>query len=197
MKKLKLFVCATCILAMGCFVLTACGDKNSTSGNNTQEQNGNDNAADGANGGNAMDDAGNAIGDAVDDIADGIGDAANDITSGFENYGDAHDYFMKRMGEDNPKAQYELRNESEDLTTYDGSTQGYHFELYDTATNSDGERIGDFYLEPKSGKVYKKDSGSGNINEYQFANASNGNNSGSGSNSNSGSNKNDTGAANR
>lgn len=186
MKKLKLFVCVTCILAMGCFVLTACGDKNSTSGNNTQEQNGN--AANGTNGNNAMDDAGNAIGDAVDDVADGIGDAVNDITSGFENYGDAHDYFMKRMGEDNPKAQYELRNESEDLTAYDGNTQGYHFELYDTATNSEGERIGDFYLEPKSGKVYKKDSGSGNISEYKFA--SNGN-------KNSGTNKNDTGAANR
>lgn len=184
MKKLKLFACVTCVLAMGCFVLTACGDKNSTSGNNTQEQNGND---------NAMDNAGNAIGDAVDDVADGIGNAASDITSGFENYGDAHDYFMKRMGEDNPKAQYELRNESEDLATYDGSSKGYHFELYDTATNSDGEKVGDFYLEPKSGKVYKKDSGSGDINEYQFANASNGNSSGS----NSGSNKNDTGSANR
>lgn len=194
MKKFKLFACVTCILAMGCFVLTACGDKNSTSGNNTQEQNGNGNAAGGANGDNAL-------GDAVDDVADGIGNAVDEITSGFTNYSDAHDYFMKRMRADNPNAQYELRNESEDLTAYDGNTQGYHFELYDTATNSDGERIGDFYLEPKSGKVYQKDSGSGKFNEYQFASNSKGNNGGSGSKSDSGSksgtNKNDTGAANR
>lgn len=186
MKKLKLFACITCILAMGCFVLTACGNNKSTSGNNTQEQTGDDNAGNGTDTGNgvgdAIDDAGNAIGDAVDDVADGVGDAVNDITSGFTSYGDAHDYFMKRMGQDNPNAQYELRNESEDLTTYDGSTQGYHFELYDTATNSDGEKIGDFYLEPNSGKIYKKDSGSGKINEYQFANESNDNNTNSNTN---------------
>lgn len=183
MKKLKLFVCLTCILAMGCFVLTACGNNDSDSGNNTQEQNGNDNAGNGGDGNGV----GNAINDAVDDVADGVGNAVDDITSGFTSYGDAHDYFMKRMGQDNPKAQYELRNESEDLTKYDGGTQGYHFELYDTASNSDGERIGDFYLEPKSGKVYKKNDSSGKFDEYQFANASKGNST----------NKNDTGAANR
>lgn len=173
MKKFKLFLCTTCILVMGCFVLAACGNDNgSTSGNNTQDATNNgENTNTGDNAGDAIDDAGNAIGDAVDDVAEGIGDAAEDITSGFTNYGDAHDYFMNRMGQENTSAQYELRNESEDLTTYDGKNQGYHFELYDTATNSDGEKVGDFYLEPESGKIYKKDASSGDINEYQFSNA--------------------------
>ena len=167
MKNLKLFICMTCIAAMGCFLLTGCGTKNSTSGNNTQENNsGSDNA-------NGTGD-GDVIGGAVGDIADGIGN----MTSGFTNYKDAHDYFMDQMGRENSNAQYELRNESEDLTTYDGSTQGYHFELYDTAKNSNGEKVGDFYLEPNSGKIYQKDSSSGKFNEYKFSNnGSNRNNS--------------------
>lgn len=175
MKKLKFCFCMACLAAMSCFILTGCGNRNSTSGNNTQAST-NDKASTSENAGNAVGDAigdvGNAVGDAVGDVANGVGDAVGDITSGFTNYGDAHDYFMDRMGKDNPNSQYELRNESKDLTTYDGSTQGYHFELYDTAVNSDGEKVGDFYLEPKSGRVYKKDA-SGKFNEYQFKGAAN------------------------
>lgn len=158
MKNLKLFICMTCIAAIGCFLLVGCGKNNSTSGNNTQE---NSSGSDNANGTGE----GDVIGGAVGDIADGIGD----MTSGFTNYKDAHDYFMDQMGRENSNAQYELRNESEDLTTYDGSTQGYHFELYDTANNSDGEKVGDFYLEPNSGKIYQKDASSGKFNEYKFS----------------------------
>ncbi len=191
MKNLKLFICITCILAMGCFVLAGCGSNDSTSGNNTQENNSGSDNANGSTG-----DDGSVIGGAVDDIADGVGDAVEDITSGFTNYSDAHDYFMDRMGKENANAQYELRNESEDLTTYDGSNKGYHFELYDTANNSDGKKVGDFYLEPNSGKIYQKDASTGKFNEYKFSNQSGTNGTGTGNSGNGTGNANGGGGAN-
>ncbi len=179
MKKHNKLILAGCLLTMGCFLLTGCGSTDdSTSGNNTSDTttNSTDASTDTNTGNNAGNDVGNAIGDvadgvgdAVEDIGDGIGNAVTDITSGFTNYSDAQGYFMNRMRGDNANAQYELRDENEELTAYDGDTKGYHFQLYDTATDKNGTKVGDYYLEPESGKVFHKDD-SGKFVEYKFKN---------------------------
>ena len=171
MKKQNKLILAGCLVTMGCFLLTGCGSKDSTSGNNTQ-----DTATDtttnsvGENAGDAIGDVADGVGDAVEDIGNGVGNAVEEITSGFTNYNDAQTYFMNRMRGENADAQYELRDESQELTAYDGDTKGYHFQLYDVATDTKGKKVGDYYLEPVSGKIFHKDD-SGKFVEYQFKNS--------------------------
>lgn len=137
-----------------CMCMTGCGnqDKPSTSGNN-----------DSASTESAMDDVGNA----VEDVADGIGNAVDDLVGdgGFDNYSDAQKYFMDTMSSYHGDAQFELRDENEKLTDYQEGSKGYHFYLYDTSNQSEGELFGEFYVDATSGMIYRLGE-DGTISEY-------------------------------
>lgn len=177
MKKNLFYACTFVIL---CCALTGCGNSTttgSTSGNNdpqlgessTQDNN------------NALDN----LGDDAMDVADDIGNAVDDLVGGkgFDNYRDAHDYFLNTMGNYHSDAKFELRNESEDLMDYQEGSKGYRFSLYDTSNNENGEMFGEFYVDATSGLIYRLEE-DGTISEYPAKN-----NTTTGNNSNSTNNK--------
>ena len=94
-----------------------------------------------------------------------------DGSNGFDNYDDAHDYFLQQMGNNDSAAKYEVRNESRDVTSYDDQNEGYQFELYDTANNAEGDRKGLYYVDKKNGKIYQRDEKSNKVNEVTMKNA--------------------------
>lgn len=186
MRKIKQLVSITLVFTMLSVCLAGCGnDNNSTSGNNT------------------ADNAGDDVGNAVEDVADGVGNAIEDVgdavSGGFDNYSDAHDYFLDQMGNDNTDAQYEVRNESQDLMEYQSGSKGYRFELYDTSNDENGERVGEYYVDAESGLVYMRDEESGNIIQYTGTSGSigsggaNGNSNGSNGSGEGSTNGNSTG----
>lgn len=161
MKKFKNYFNVAAVALLICFCLTACGDSanGSTSGNNDN---------------NAAEDVANDATNAVDDVADGIGNAVDDLvgTDGFDNYADAHDYFLDTMGSYHSDAKFEVRDEDKNLNDYQEGSKGYRFNLYDTSTNNEGEMFGEFYVDATSGMIYKRGE-DGTISEYP----GNGNNS--------------------
>lgn len=171
MKNLKKLLTLMTTLALLTFVLVGCGGVNSATDSKNSTEAENDN--------NVADDVGDAaedVGDAVGDAAEGAGDAVGDLidgSNGFDNYDDAHDYLMQQMGMNDTKANYEVRNEKKDLVSYDNENQGYQFELYDTATNKDGERKGIYYVDSKTGKIYEKDEKNNNVTEVTINGTSN------------------------
>lgn len=154
MKKLKkyLLVTAACVF---CLAMTGCGnnDNASTSGNNKND--------------NVVSDAADDVGDAAEDVANGVGDAVDDLVGngGFENYTDAHDYFLDTMGSYHSDAKFELRDEDQNLNDYQEGSKGYHFYLYDTSKNTEGEMFGEFFVDATSGMIYKKGE-NGEVSEY-------------------------------
>jgi hypothetical protein len=166
MKKMKNYLSLSLLGAALCLSLTACGNNTgSTSGNNDN---------------NAVEDAADDVGNAVEDVADGVGDAVDDLVGngGFDNYQDAHDYFLDAMGSYHADANFELRDEDQELTDYQEGSMGYHFHLYDTSNNEDGDLFGEFFVDANTGLIYQKDE-NGNINEYPGTDNSNGNNANS------------------
>lgn len=149
-----------------CFSLVGCGQNTtngSTSGNNDATLEDNlENDAD-----NVIDD----VGTAAEDIVDGVGNAVEDLVGGnsFDNYSDAHDYFMETMGNYHSDANFEIRNESKDLFDYQEGSKGYRFSLYDTSSNPDGELFGEFYVDATSGMIYRLED-DGTIKEYPTKN---------------------------
>jgi len=95
-------------------------------------------------------------GDAADRVADGAGDAVDNLGGGpFDNYKEARKYLLNKLGKDNSSAHYELREEKEDLVSYntnDADALGYEFLVYETDGN---ERIGKYYVDKKTGKIYR------------------------------------------
>lgn len=155
MKNIKHFLCLSALCMITVFTLTGCGQNtaNSTSGNNNTDKNDlSENVSDAA-----RDVAGGAA-DATKEIADGIGDATNDLLGkgGFDNYNDAHDYFLDTMGSYHADANFELRNEDKELNDYQEGSKGYHFYLYDTSKNENGEQFGEFFVDANSGRIYRK-----------------------------------------
>lgn len=154
MKKFKNYFGLIAVACAVCFSMTACGsDKNgSTSGNNDNTQN---------------DSVAENVGDAVEDVADGVGNAVDDLVGdgGFNNYADAHDYFMDTMGSYHSDATFELRDEDKNLSDYQEGSKGYRFNLYDTSKNDKGDLFGEFYVDATSGAIYKRGD-DGSINEY-------------------------------
>jgi hypothetical protein len=108
--------------------------------------------------GNAVDDAANAVGDTVDNVTDAV-------TGNYSTYDDAYDYFMGMLPTEN--GNYEVTNSDKDLTEYTSGSHGYHFELHDSS-NGEDSKIGDFYVDSDSGKIYKADE-DGNMKEYDFS----------------------------
>lgn len=170
MRKFKntVFLCAAlCTLSLA---LTACGRNTtagSTSGNNDPS------LSAGTTENNSIADD---IGNAAEDVVDGVGNAVDDLVGndGFDNYSDAHDYFLETMGNYHTDADFEVRDEKKELTDYQEGSKGYHFKLYDKNSNSD-EMFGEFYVDATTGMIYKVGD-NGEIEEYPTKNASNQNN---------------------
>lgn len=147
--------------------LTGCGrsSADSTSGNNNTDKNDlSDNVS------NAANELADGAADTTKDIAQGIGDATDDLlgSGGFDNYNDAHDYFLDTMGAYHSDAKFELRNEDKSLADYQEGSKGYHFYLYDTSKNTSGDRFGEFYVDATSGRIYRKNANN-TIEEYPAA----------------------------
>lgn len=155
MKKIRKVLVLATVFVMATSVFTGCG-KNTK--NDSADTTGDD---------NVIDDAA----DVVDDVGEGIGDAAEDAGNAlsgnsFDNYNDAHDYFLEQMGGYNQDAKYEVRNESQDLMEYQSGSKGYRFELYDTSKDEKGTRVGEYYVDSSTGLIYSRDEESGEISQY-------------------------------
>ena len=176
MRKFKNCLRLAATACVFCFILTGCGNKDnaSTSGNN-------DNGV--------AEDVADDVGDAADDLANGVGDAVDDLVGngGFDNYNDAHDYFMDTMGSYHADSKFEIRDEDKELNDYQEGSKGYHFNLYDTSKNDQGELFGEFYVDATSGTIYKK--GSNNSIEEYPGNKTSGNSNNTGNNNATSSNK--------
>lgn len=185
MKTLKKLLCVSTLACSLCFCLTGCGnnDKGSTSGNN--DSNVVTDAAD--NVGNAAGDLVEGAGNAVEDAADGIGNAAEDLVgmNGFDNYNDAHKYFMETMGNYHSDAKFEVRDEERDLEDYQEGSKGYRFELYDTSKNEKGDFFGEFYVDADTGMIYHETEDDRYV---EYRGSKNGNNTTNNSTSNNGKN---------
>lgn len=166
----KILILSFCLMLM-VFTLTACGDDadgmgagNGTGTSQNSGSNGNNNTNKnnslGSNIGNAVDDIGNAVDNVVDDVADGL-------TGGYETYDDAYNHFMGNLSDSNGR--YEVRNNDKDLTEYTSGSQGYHFELHDTQRTGNNSKVGDFYVDSRTGKVYKSNGKKGDVSEYDFS----------------------------
>ncbi len=184
MTTLKKLICLSLVACSFSFALTGCGNdtNGSTSGNNDNN--------------NAMENAADNVGNAAEDVADGVGNAVDDLVggNGFDNYDDAHKYFLDTMGSYHSDAQFEVRDEDRNLTDYQEGSKGYRFHLYDTANNKDGALFGEFYVDADTGMIYKAD-GDNNFTEYRGAGSSINGDSTNGTNTN-GATSNTTGGAN-
>ena len=84
------------------------------------------------------DGAEDAADDVADDVADGVGDAIDNLGGGsFDSYGEAKSYLLEKLKKDNAGADYEVREEKEELTAYnsnDPGAEGYAFSVYETET---------------------------------------------------------------
>ena len=106
--------------------------------------------------GDAARDVVDGAGKAVDDVADGVGDAIDNLGGGsFDSYEDAKTYLLEKLKKDNAGANYEVRDETKDLTAYnnnDSGAEGYQFSIYETDGN---EKIGIYYVDKDTGKIYR------------------------------------------
>ena len=162
MKNLKHYLYLSILFVTVSAMLTGCGSStaNSTSGNNNTDKNdlsekvsdASDDVAD------AAKDVAEGAADAVGDAASEIGDATDDLLGdgGFDNYNDAHDYFLDTMSSYHSDAKFELRNEDKKLNDYQEGSKGYHFYLYDTSKNESGDRFGEFFVDATTGRIYLK-----------------------------------------
>ncbi len=161
MKNIKKVFSLCLVLIMLSTCLAGCGTNNAgTTGDNALNELGTDTK-------NAVNDAGDVAKDVVDGVEDVAEGTGNLVTGkGFNTYNDAHDYFLEQMGTGNNAAKYEVRNESQDLMEYQSGSKGYRFELYDTANDTNGTRVGEYYVDSATGLIYSKNEESGDITQY-------------------------------
>lgn len=162
--KNKAILVLSVLMLVYSFTLTACGgdDVNSATDKNNQEQSGTN---DGSGVGDDLNNAVDNVGDAVGDVGDAVGDMLGANFNGFSNYEDAHDYFMSSVQGANNSGRYEVRNENKDLNEYQDGRYGYQFELYDTSSG-EGSRLGEYWVDRDTGKIYLKNDKSGEFEEY-------------------------------
>jgi uncharacterized protein (DUF2147 family) len=159
MKTMKKWGVLLGVFALLTFGLVGCGGVNSATDANNQTDTDTNGTDDTDSVGDDIGDAAEDVGDAVGDVAEGAGDAVADLidgTDGFDNYDDAHDYLLQRLGMKDTNANYEVRDENRELVSYDDTNEGYQFEIYDTSQNTDGEHKGTYYVDSKTGKVYRR-----------------------------------------
>ena len=107
--------------------------------------------------------------DTVGEGTKDVGDAVGDVTDGgFETYEDAHDYLLGQLGTENRDASYEIKNVKKETVEYQDGQKGYQFEVHDTNNGKD-TKIGTFYVDQATGKVYKGDKNGKNVKEYTFS----------------------------
>lgn len=179
MKKWKKSVITILLLLTSVIVFAGCGNKtDGTDTTATEHTTGTENSGVGAstenstqtkddNLGEGMENAADDIGDAaedviddagkaVDDVADGVGDAIDNLGGGsFDSYDAAKTYLLEKLKKDNAGANYEVREETKDLTSYnnnDSGAEGYQFSVYETDGN---EKIGIYYVDKDTGKIYR------------------------------------------
>lgn len=150
--------------------LTGCGEDNvnSATDKNNQVEDGTGNGTNDE-GSNMGEDLGNAVedvGDAVGDVGNAVGDMLGANFNGFSSYEDAHNYFMSTMQGTNQSGRFEVRNENKNLDQYQNGRYGYQFELYDTSSG-EGSRLGEYWVDRDTGKIYLKDDNSGEFEEYK------------------------------
>ena len=162
--KNKAILVLSVMMLVYSITLTGCGDDNvnGATDKNNQEQNGSN---DGSNVGDDLNNAVDNVGDAVGDVGDAVGDMLGANFNGFSSYEDAHDYFMSSMQGANQSGRYEVRNENKDLNEYQDGRYGYQFELYDTSSG-EGSRLGEYWVDRDTGKIYLKNDKSGEFEEY-------------------------------
>lgn len=166
----KSFLLCACLVVMA-FTLTACGEKNNpeTTGTTTGSSTEGSSSTENGNNSNGTGSVGKDLGNMIDDAGDVVDDAAKDVsdalTGSYDTYDHAYKYFMDQIPGNSKN--YEVRNNDKDLTDYNSGSMGYHFELHDTR-KSDNSKVGDFYVDSTSGKVYKAVSGSG-VSEFDFS----------------------------
>ena len=136
----KSFLLCACLVVMA-FTLTACGEKNNpeTTGTTTGSSTEDSSSTENGNNSNGTGSVGKDLGNMIDDAGDVVDDAAKDVSDALTGNYD----------------------------TYNSGSMGYHFELHDTR-KSDNSKVGDFYVDSTSGKVYKAASGSG-VSEFDFS----------------------------
>ena len=139
-------------------MFTGCSNKNDATTTEKTTEGGSSTTA-------SNNDLGDDVEDAADDVADGAKDLADDVANGFDDYDDAHDYLINKLGSDG-NGQYEVRNKDQDVTEYRDGAKGYHFEIYDTSKDS-GKKYGDFYVDKDNGKIYKKNTDTKKVEEYK------------------------------
>lgn len=179
MKKWKKSMITLLFLLSAAFVFAGCGNQTDMNENtSTENTTGTDNSGVGASTGtttqtqgdtmgedmeNAADDIGDAAkdvvedaGEAADDVADGVGDAIDNLGGGsFDSYEEAKNYLLEKLKKDNAGANFEVRDEKQELTAYnnnDSGAEGYQFSVYETDGN---EKIGIYYVDKDTGKIYR------------------------------------------
>lgn len=113
-------------------------------------------------------------GDAVKDVADGVADGIKDVVDGAENtvsgifgsFDDAQNWFMNQLPAGDGR--FQITNSDKDLTRFSDGKTGYHIELHDNNRNGD-TKVGDFYINPQDGKVYRSDEHGKTFSEYDFS----------------------------
>ena len=156
-KKCWMLTMAAVLTLSVAAMFTGCSNKNDATTTETKGE--------GASTTATNNDLGDDVEDAADDVADGAKDLADDVANGCDNYDDAHDYLINRLGSDG-NGQYEVRNKEENVSEYRDGAKGYHFEIYDTSTDS-GKKYGDFYVDKDNGKIYKKNTDTKKVEEYK------------------------------
>ena len=63
---------------------------------------------------------------------------------------------------------FQITNSDKDLTRFSDGKTGYHIELHDNNRNGD-TKVGDFYIDPQDGKVYRSDEHGKTFSEYDFS----------------------------
>lgn len=195
--KNKAILVLSVLMLVYSFTLTGCGNDNvnSATDNNNQAQNGtnqngtnnngnNNGTNNGSNVGNDLSNAVDDVGDAVGDVGNAVGDMLGANFNGFSSYEDAHDYFMSTMQGQNNSGRYEVRNENKELNQYQNGRYGYQFELYDV-TQGEGSRLGEYWVDRDTGKIYRKNDKSGEFEEYT-GNTTNTQNNGNNTGNNTG-----------
>lgn len=114
----------------------------------------------------ALSDTDTAANDMMDDVADAVDDMAN---VDYSDYDSAHDYLFGQIGKAGKSSKYEVRNKDREAKSYDASDRskkGFRYEIYDTS-KGDGEKYGVFYVDQKTGKIYKENENGQGIEEYR------------------------------
>ena len=155
MKKSKIYVAMLFTMLM-MLALGGCGMKNTKDEGNAEATTGwsvanPDNTTEEKNTTENTDD----VKEDIEDAAEDAGDIMDNLGAGaFDTYEDAKNYLKDKLETDNEDIDYEFREETQNLTSYDSANpgaEGYEFHVYES---EGGKKTGDYYVDKDTGKVY-------------------------------------------